>query len=85
MTGANVATPWAVFFRDRARYDAQFLRLPVDRIRVHTIVLYLLSGGVSLRSMVPGFLFQPMLLLERLLEPAGHSLASMMTVELVRR
>lgn len=85
MTGANLAMPSAIFFRDRARYDAEFPQLAVDQVRLHTIALYLASGGVSMRSLVPGFMFRPMLLLERMLAPAGPALASMMTVELVRR
>jgi SAM-dependent methyltransferase len=85
MTGANMALPSIIFVRDRARYDAEFPRLPVDRLRLHTIALYALSGGVSMRSFVPGALFTPLLSVERLLAPAGRHLASMMTVELVKR
>jgi SAM-dependent methyltransferase len=85
MTGANMALPSIIFVRDRARYDSEFPHLPVDRIELHTIALYLLSGGVSMRPFAPGILFTPMLFLERLLAPAGRFLASMMTVELVRR
>ncbi len=85
MTGANMALPSIVFIRDRERYDAEFPGLPVESIRLHTIVLYLLSGGVSMRSLAPGALFTPFLMAERLLSPANRSLASMMTVELVRQ
>jgi SAM-dependent methyltransferase len=85
MSDANMATPSAIFFRDRGRYDAEFPDLPVDRIELHTVLLYLVSGGVSTRSLVPGFAFPPLLVAERLLKPAIGSLASMMTVELVRR
>ena len=84
MTGANMALPWIIFARDRARYDAEYPTLPVDRLTRHTLVLYLLSGGVSMRALAPGGLFMPLLLAERLLAPAGTLLASMMTVELVR-
>jgi len=85
MTAANMAMPWIIFFRDRARYDSEFVQLPVSRIRLHTIAMYLLSGGVSMRSLLPGFLFGPTLAVERLLSPLAPSLATMMTVELVRR
>lgn len=85
LTGANMAMPWIVFVRDRARYRAEFPRLPIDRLRTHTIILYLLSGGVSMRSVAPGPFFGPILALESLLAPAGRLLASMMTVELVKR
>jgi SAM-dependent methyltransferase len=85
LTGANMALPSIIFVRDRRRYDAEFTELPVDRLRLHTVALYLLSGGVSMRSFLPGVLFPPMVALEQLLAPAGRWLASAMTIELVRR
>jgi SAM-dependent methyltransferase len=86
MTGANMALPSIIFVRDRARYDKEFAHLPVDRIRLHTIALYLLSGGVSMRSLVPGVLFSPIYAVERvLLASAAPLLASMMTIDLVRQ
>ncbi len=84
MSGANMAMPWAIFFRDRAAFDAQFIDLPVDDIRLHTALLYLLSGGVSMRSFLPGPLFFAARGFDRLLGPRTFS-ASMMTVGLVRR
>jgi SAM-dependent methyltransferase len=85
MTGANMAMPWNIFFRDRARYDREFRELPVDSVKLHTMFQYLLSGGVSMRALLPGAMFGPSLAVERLLSPAGAVLASMMTVELQRR
>jgi SAM-dependent methyltransferase len=85
MTAANMAMPWIIFFRDRARYDSEFAQLPVSSIRLHTMALYLLSGGVSMRALLPGFLFGPTLAVEHLLSPLAPRLATMMTVELVRR
>jgi SAM-dependent methyltransferase len=85
LTGANMAMPWIVFVRDRPLYEAEFPGLPIDRFRTHTIILYLMSGGVSMRSLAPGLLFGPLLGFERLLAPAGPLLASMMTIELVKR
>jgi SAM-dependent methyltransferase len=85
LTGANMALPSIIFIRDRERYRAEFPNLPIDRVRFHTIVLYLLSGGVSMRSFAPAAFFSPVLTVERLLAPVGSRLASMMTVELVKR
>jgi SAM-dependent methyltransferase len=85
MTGANMALPTIVFVRDRARYDREFPNLPVVRMHLHTIALYVISGGVSMRALAPAVLFRPLLAIERMFEPAGRSLASMMTIELMRR
>jgi SAM-dependent methyltransferase len=84
LTGANMALPTNIFIRDRARYDSEFPDLPVNRLRLHTIALYLLSGGVSMRSFVPGGLFSALLAAEACAAPAARTLASMMTVELLR-
>jgi SAM-dependent methyltransferase len=85
LTGANMALPSIVFMRDRQIYDAEFPDLPVEILRLHTIALYLLSGGVSMRALLPGRSFGAVDSVERMLGPAGRLLASMMTVELVRR
>jgi SAM-dependent methyltransferase len=85
MTGANMALPSIVFLRDRSTYDAEFPDLPVDRLHFHTIALYVLSGGVSMRGLVPAAMFAPLLAVERLFASQGRTLASMMTIELVRR
>jgi SAM-dependent methyltransferase len=85
LSGANMALPSIIFVRDRRQYQDEFPNLPVSRITFHTIALYLLSGGVSMRSFVPGLFFTPALYFEKLFEPAGSWLASMMTVELVKR
>jgi SAM-dependent methyltransferase len=85
MTGANMALPSIIFVRDRLRYDREFPLLPVEHLRFHTIALYLLSGGVSMRSFLPGMCFPIIHAFEHLLSPAGRLFGSMMTVELVRR
>jgi SAM-dependent methyltransferase len=85
MTAANVALPWIIFHRDRRRYDAECPELPIERVQLHTIGVYVLSGGVSMRSFLPGWLFGPIWAAERLLAPASPALATMMTIELVRR
>ena len=85
MSAANDALPWIIFFRDRARFELEFPELEIIRTEPHTVLLYLLSGGVSMRSLVPGFAFKPLKTAERLLGPALPFLATMMTVEILKR
>jgi SAM-dependent methyltransferase len=87
MTAANDALPWIVFERDRKRFEAEFPCLEIVRIAPHTISLYALSGGLSYRSLAPGFLFPAIAAAEDLLcrLPAARALASMMTVEIRMR
>ncbi|MCK9463855.1 MAG: class I SAM-dependent methyltransferase [Proteobacteria bacterium] len=84
MTAANGALPWIVFERDRARFESEHPRLEIVRIAPHTISLYALSGGLSYRSLAPGFSFSAIAAAEDLLcrVPLARALASMMTIEL---
>lgn len=57
LSGANGAMPWIIFARDRARFEAEFPAWQVGRIRLLMPWRYLLSGGVSMRSLMPGWSF----------------------------
>jgi SAM-dependent methyltransferase len=57
LSGANGALPWIVFIRDKKIFQSQFSGLMIDKITYDTPLRYLLSGGVSFRSMVPRFTF----------------------------
>ena len=59
LSGANGALPWIVFERDRAIFAERFPQWRIDRIEIMMPLSYLLSGGVSLRSLVPGWLYGP--------------------------
>ena len=66
LSGANGALPWIVFHRDRARLQREFPALRVTEIRPMMPLRYLLSGGVSMRSLQPGWMHGPWRALERL-------------------
>ena len=59
LSGANGALPWIVFSRDKNEYENKFPKLIVNEFKAHTPFRYLLSGGVSFRSLVPDFSFKP--------------------------
>ena len=78
-TGANVPQAWIVFERDSERFEREFPCLRVRARRNHTAFLYLLSGGIWFRGIVPSWSFPAFLGLERLLGPAMPLLASQTT------
>jgi len=80
LSGANGALPWIVFERDRAQFDAEFPLLRVERVEYHTPVRYLLSGGVSMRQLVPDWSFGVLTWCERMLAPLNRWLGMFMTV-----
>ena len=55
LSGANGALPWIIFRRDIQVFEAEFPDLKLLRIYEHTPFRYLLSGGVSLRSLTPAW------------------------------
>jgi SAM-dependent methyltransferase len=70
LSGANEALPWIVFHRDRHELQQRFPALRLTRLRVFAPFSYLLSGGVSMRSLFPGTAYPWVRLLEdRLLSP----------------
>jgi SAM-dependent methyltransferase len=84
LSGANGALPWIVFDRDRDVFEREFPQWQIAEIRPAMPFRYLLSGGVSLRSLMPGWMFGVCRGLERTLEPWMHRLAMFATIVLRR-
>ena len=47
--------PWILFFRDRKIFEREFPEWHIQQIRPMMPFVYLLSGGVSMRSLTPGW------------------------------
>ncbi len=69
LSGANGAVPWIVLVRDREKFDLTFPKLQVRAIEPFLPFRYILSGGVSLRSLMPGFSYRAWQLVEAGLSP----------------
>ena len=54
LSGANGALPWIVLCRDRERFVSLCPDWEIEPPKLMLPLRYLLSGGVSLRSLVPG-------------------------------
>jgi SAM-dependent methyltransferase len=57
LSGANGALPWIVFERDRAQFEREFPEWKLALVRPMMPFRYLLSGGISLRSLMPACTF----------------------------
>lgn len=84
LSGSNSAMPWIVFVRDRNKFETLFPELLIERIRPFLPFRYLISGGVGLRSLMPGFTHDVWAGLERMLEPQMPHLAMFAFVSLRR-
>jgi SAM-dependent methyltransferase len=66
LSGANEALPWIVFSRDRKQFESEFTQLHIRSIEPMMPLLYILSGGISLISLQPGWAFSSWRFLESL-------------------
>jgi SAM-dependent methyltransferase len=85
LSGANGALPWIVFVRDRHRFETEFPRLVIDTIRPFMPFRYLVSGGVGMRELMPGFTHSIWKSFECVLKPQMSNLAMFAFVSLRRR
>jgi hypothetical protein len=80
LSGSNQAMPYIYFERDRKIFEARFPALTVKAIRYHTPFLYLISGGLSHPSLLPGFLYRPARWMESLFAPFYRLLGLFCTI-----
>jgi SAM-dependent methyltransferase len=57
LSGANGALPWIIFERDRSRFEREFPDLAIEAVRPFMPFRYLISGGVSMRQLMPEVTF----------------------------
>jgi SAM-dependent methyltransferase len=69
VSGANGALPWIIFARDGAKFQEEFSQWRLEAIRLDMPFRYLISGGVSLRPLMPGWSYGFWTSLEKLLTP----------------
>jgi SAM-dependent methyltransferase len=84
LSGANLALPWIVFERDRARFEREFPELQIRAVRPMMPFRYLVSGGVSTRSLIPGWTFAYLRRVERILQPWMRTWAMFAHIVLVK-
>ena len=85
LSGANGALPWIIFHRDRKRFEQDFPIWRVERIELLTPFAYLLSGGISLRPLMPAMSFRAVQWFESLLSQLMPHLAMFAHIVLVRK
>lgn len=69
LSGANGALPWIIFKRDRNLFEKKFSNLKIVKMKTHTPLRYLISGGFTLKQLLPDFMYVPIKLLEKILSP----------------
>jgi SAM-dependent methyltransferase len=69
LSGANIALPWILFARDLSQFHQEFPAWRLKSIEPTMPFRYLLSGGVSMRSLMPGWAHRGWRAAENLLRP----------------
>ncbi len=72
LSAANLALPWIVFARDAALLAGEFPQWQLESVRPIMPFHYLVSGGVSMRPLIPGWTFGLWEWSERLLHKRIH-------------
>lgn len=80
LSDANGALPWIVFERDREIFREKFAGFQVCRISYQQPISYLLSGGFSYRSLLPGNAYPVVKGVDRLLSSLSKGLSLFMLI-----
>ena len=84
LSGANGALPWIIFERDRNLFEQEFPEWQIQRINPCMPFRYLVSGGISMRSLMPTWSFPVWCGLEDILQPWIKTWAMFALITLVR-
>ena len=84
MSGANGALPWIVFVRDFLIFQQKFPNLKIQVIDYRNPFLYLVSGGVSYRQLLPDFAYGFLNLIDKILPKISKQLSMFMLVKITR-
>ena len=84
LSDANSALPWILFERDRAKFKREFPCWQIKSIEPLMPFSYLVSGGFSNRSLLPGWSFRAFSFLEGLLRPWMNSWAMFARIVLLK-
>lgn len=69
---SNQALSWIIFHRDIDLYTSRFPKLSIEKKFCHTPLRYLLSGGYSVASFLPGWSYPLIVALEWILKPLNR-------------
>ena len=75
LSNANNALAWIIFHRDLVQFRQEFPHWEIRSIQPMMPFVYLLSGGISLRSLVPSWTYSAFRAIEKGLQPWINRLA----------
>jgi len=85
LSGANGALPWIILNRDYKLFKDKFIKLEKQSIKLHTPFTYLISGGLSYKSVFPGWMYLPFICIEMLFSPLNRWIAMFQTIIILKK
>ncbi|HLY24784.1 MAG TPA: methyltransferase domain-containing protein [Aggregatilineales bacterium] len=85
LSSANGALPWIIFQRDRSKFQREFPTWAIKRIQPIMPFRYLVSGGVTMRSFMPGWSFGLWHSFENILSPWMNQLGMFALIVLAKK
>jgi SAM-dependent methyltransferase len=85
LSGANMAIPWIIFYRDRQIFNLEFPNLSIRELKIHTPFLYLISGGFSVKQLLPSSFYLLVKIIELLASPFNSYLGMFLTIEIEKK
>lgn len=84
LSESNQAVPWIIFERDYQKFKNLFPELKLTSINYHTPLSYILSGGLSRKTLVPDFSYPLIKFSESILSPFSRQLAMFQTIVITK-
>ena len=84
LSGANGALPWIIFHRDKTIFEKLYPQLRIESIVPFMPFAYLCSGGVSLRSLLPGWMYRFTRFLEQHTNELSRAMFAMIILKRIR-
>lgn len=82
MSDANGALPWIIFSRDRKQFETEYPSLKIITFKCHTPFRYLISGGVSMKQLLPTVTYPLIKAIEFILTPLNPWMGMFCRIEL---
>ncbi len=82
LSGANGALPWIVFERDALKLNTNFPNLKIEKIAYHTPLMYLISGGLAFKQLLPDFSYPFFRSIDKLMSFITKQFSMFVTIEI---
>jgi len=84
LSGANGALPWIVFERDKSIFEEKYPEFEIESISFRNPLLYLLSGGVSYRQLLPDFMYPVINSIDKTLPRISKQISMFQMIKITR-